>query len=118
MTNVIATISVQDAAQQHGGLAYTVLLILTVGTERDILAAKERIEAVSAAPLSIVFIRIDNGKHSSPLKTTEMDPRCTLLEGNRFTKTRDAVSLAEAILKNVKPQLSNYYSSRGIYPPV
>lgn len=81
------------------------------------MAAKERIESVSAAPLFIVFLRIDNGKHASPLKRTELDPRCTVLEGGDFTKSRDARLLAETVLKNVKPQMADYYLSRGIYPP-
>lgn len=98
-------------------MAYTVLLILTVGTERDMWAAKERIEAVSAAPLSIIFVQIDNGMHTSPLKRTEIDLRCTLLEGSNFTKSRDARVLAETVMKHVKPQLADYYLSRNIYPP-
>lgn len=116
-SNLVCCFS-QVAAQKNNGLAYTVLLILTVGTERDMLAAKEQIKAVTAAPLSIVFVRIDNGMHTSPLKVTEMDPiNCTMLEGSDFTKTRDARVFAEAVMKNVKLQLADYFLSHSIYPP-
>lgn len=107
----------QDAAQRNNGLAYTVLLILTVGTERDIIAAKEQVQTVSAAPLSIVFVRIDNGMHTSPLKVTEIDPNCTILEGSDFTKSRDARVFAEAVMKSVKSHLADYFLSQSIYPP-
>jgi hypothetical protein len=106
-----------DAAQTNNGLAYTVLLILTVGTERDIIAAKEQVQTVSAAPLSIVFVRIDNGMHTSPLKVTEIDPNCTILEGSDFTKSRDARVFAEAVMKSVKSHLADYFLSQSIYPP-
>lgn len=93
------------------------LLILTTGTERDILASRERIEAAHSAPLSIIFLRIDNGIRRPPLSELKMpESTCTLLEANSFTKTRDARSLAEATLKHVRPQLVEYFSSRGMYP--
>lgn len=93
------------------------LLILTTGTERDILASRERIEAVHSAPLSIIFLRIDNGIPRPPLSDLKMpESTCTLLEASSFTKTRDARSLADTTLKHVQPQLAEYFSSRGIYP--
>lgn len=107
----------QDAAQQSNRLSYTVLLVLTVGTERDILAAKERIESISAAPLFIVFLRIDNGMHSSPFKTSKLSDYCILLEASDFCKDRQARVLADRVLEKVKPQMADYYLSRGIYPP-
>lgn len=94
------------------------LLILTTGTEREILAARERIEAVHSAPLSIIFLRIDNGIRRPPLSDLKMpESLCTLLEANSFTETRDSRSLAETTVEHVQPQLAEYFSSRGIYPP-
>ena len=93
------------------------LLILTTGTEREILASRERIEAVHAAPLSIIFLRIDNGIPRPPLDESKMGSLCILLEAKSFTGTRDSRSLAKTTLENVQLQLAEYFSSRGLYPP-
>jgi hypothetical protein len=93
------------------------LLILTTGTEREISASRERIEAVHTAPLSIIFLRIDNGIPHPPLDESKMGSLCTLLEANCFTETRDSSLLAKKTLENVQLQLAEYFSSRGMYPP-
>eukprot|EP00549_Striatella_unipunctata_P025625 CAMPEP_0118682014 /NCGR_PEP_ID=MMETSP0800-20121206/5257_1 /TAXON_ID=210618 ORGANISM="Striatella unipunctata, Strain CCMP2910" /NCGR_SAMPLE_ID=MMETSP0800 /ASSEMBLY_ACC=CAM_ASM_000638 /LENGTH=541 /DNA_ID=CAMNT_0006578371 /DNA_START=301 /DNA_END=1926 /DNA_ORIENTATION=+ len=121
-----------NAAQGNGGrLSYTVLLILTTGNEEDIKAAVAKLEEVSVAPLSAIFIKMDSG---TPWRSEKLDfilskngarQFCTFTGCDQFIqgsatgsgRLRNSQSLGRVSFDMVTSQMVSYFSSRGMYPP-
>ena len=113
--------------QRGGALSYTILTILMVGSESDVLAVKEKILALRGAPLSILIInmprggRLDDTKLRLYLESNRCGghfSNCTLLaDGAGAISQRDAKTLSRMLLNVLQEQLPAYFQSQGIAPP-
>ncbi|KAI2497409.1 Copine [Fragilaria crotonensis] len=119
----------ERARMQHGGaLSYTILTILMVGSENDVLAVKEKIVALRGAPLSIFIVnmprggRLDDAKLRLYLESNRCGGwfnNCTLLaDGAAAISRRDARTLSRMLLNVLHEQLPAYFQSQGIAPPI
>ena len=116
--------------QRGGSLSYTVLSILMVGSERDVLSVKEKILSLRDAPLSIVIInmprggRLDDSKLRAYLESNrsgggQFNNNCTVLaDGARVVSQRDAKTLSRLLLNVLQEQVPAYFHSHGIAPPM
>lgn len=103
----------------RGSLSYTLLTILLVGSESDVLAVKEKILAIRDAPLSIMVINMPRG---GPLDDRKLNiylssgrSNCTLIDGIVVSR-RDAKTLSDLVLNVLHHQLPSYFHSKGIVP--
>lgn len=109
-----------STAEQQDHFSYTVLLVLTVGEDKDILAAKDKIVAASKAPISILFVRVPTpGRQLSfdPLKLeVYLGNRgcrdfCMCVDAKDLAKNRDQRKLSEVMLKGLRDHVPKYFSS-------
>ena len=119
----------EHAMQQRGGsLSYTVLSILMVGSERDVLAVKEKIFSLRGAPLSILIMNMPRGGEldGSKLRIYLESNRsggqfnnCTVLaDGAKVVSQRDAKALSRLLMNALQDQLPAYFYSQGVAPPI
>eukprot|EP00540_Astrosyne_radiata_P003530 CAMPEP_0116870130 /NCGR_PEP_ID=MMETSP0418-20121206/28131_1 /TAXON_ID=1158023 /ORGANISM="Astrosyne radiata, Strain 13vi08-1A" /LENGTH=511 /DNA_ID=CAMNT_0004506277 /DNA_START=936 /DNA_END=2468 /DNA_ORIENTATION=+ len=97
-----------DAVQENNQLSYSVLLVLTPGNDADILAVKDKIVSIAAAPLSIVFVRIHTPGISQPsfddeklqVYLTNKQCRCltSCVDSQLLAANRDDVQLKQLLL--------------------
>jgi hypothetical protein len=107
-----------DEARRKRALSYTVLTILMVGTEVDVLAVKDKIRSIRGAPLSIIIIRMGSTSRldDAKLRVYLADggrQNCTLLDSS---KVRDATALSAKVTKVLQEQMPAYFQCQGIAP--
>lgn len=110
--------------QSNSELSYTVLLVLTPGSDSDVLAAKESIVNVEGAPLSVVFVRVpapgqpllfDDEKLQVYLSNRNCQrPFTTCFDGKAAVKDRDEGKIKQMILQTLTKQLPEYFALQGI----
>ena len=112
----------QNVAQQQSKLIYSVLLVLTTGSEMDVLAAKEKLVEASASPLSIVFIRIGNGQRQlfgdtkirTYLSRNHGRSFCHCIDSKEFTTSRDSRALSASVINKIHGDILFYFKSRQL----
>ena len=123
-TEVIQTaaeraISAQNAAQQRGEQAYTILLILTDGAVSDVRATAEVLDQVSNAPLSVVIVGVGNADFSAMrfLDDASKPGKRDIAQFVEFNKhSRSSIELTSETLHEIPDQLVGYFTSNGIQP--
>jgi len=108
-----------DLALQQGKISYSVLLVLTTGTETDVLAAKEKLGVASKCPLSVLFIRIQNSERLSfgdtkirnYLQNQYHRSSCHCIDSILFSASRNSQALSVACLEKVKIDLLQFFNS-------
>lgn len=123
-TEVIQTaaaraMSAQEAAQQKGEQAYTILLILTDGAVSDVQATAAVLDQVSTAPLSIVIVGVGNADFSSMrfLDDANKPGKRDIIQFVEFNKhSRNSVELTSETLEEIPDQLVAYFTTNGIQP--
>jgi len=104
-------------AEQHDRRSYTVLLVLMIGEDRDILAAKDKLVAANSAPLSIIFLRLPS-PGSSPFDPLKLEVYlgnkgcrdfCICQDMKTIVGTRDSEKLSKLIMKGLKQQVPKFF---------
>uniref|UniRef100_A0A7S4IXV7 C2 domain-containing protein n=1 Tax=Odontella aurita TaxID=265563 RepID=A0A7S4IXV7_9STRA len=111
--------SAQEAANQNGEQAYSVLLILTDGAVTDVHSTAAQINQVSDAPLSIVIVGVGNADFSSMQFLDDSHPPGSrdIAQFVQFnTHSRNPQALTSATLNEIPDQLTGFFTSKGISP--
>jgi len=106
-----------EAAQKNGGLAYTVLLIISDGAVSDVSATAEVLKQVSDTPMSIVIVGVGDADFSDmnfldDLPGIKRD-MAQFVQFNKYPAKKD---LTSATLKEIPDQLVGYFQGHGIQP--
>jgi hypothetical protein len=87
------------------------------------MLVKEKLVAASNSPMSIVFVRVDNGDHqtfsdaklSSYLNMKCQRPAfCSCVDSKLFCSNRQPAKLAYVFLDKLKVDVPEYFESKGI----
>jgi Copine len=108
------------AKRNHDGIRekprYTVLLVITDGIMVNFEETRQRLDAYSVVPLSVVFVGVGQSdfKLMYQLCTPAASTRCnrTFVEFHRHQ--HDPAALGEAALRNIPTQLCEYMQTQGI----
>mmetsp|Transcript_1627 Transcript_1627/g.2153 ORF Transcript_1627/g.2153 Transcript_1627/m.2153 type:complete len:588 (+) Transcript_1627:166-1929(+) len=120
-TDVINTAAAQARHKTaNGEQAYTLLLILTHGSDYDVRATIEVLKRISNDPLSIIIVGIGNNDFSAMRFLDEFYKNegcrdiCTFVEFEAYR--RDESLIRNATLRDIPAQLVSYFQQRGIMP--
>jgi len=108
-------------AMANGGLAYSILLILTQGNIDDVNSTKEILIEASAAPLSVIIVGIGNNDFTDMQFLDDYHEAegerdiCNFVEFEKY-RSEDISVLRSATLDEIPEQLSSYFYKRGIMP--
>lgn len=109
--------SALSSAQETGGLAYTVLLIITDGAVSDPGATAECLKQIGDSPLSVVIVGVGNADFSSMQFLDDLSCDRDIVQFVEFNKnSANRVALSSATLHEIPGQLTQYYGSKGIAP--
>lgn len=111
--------SAQEAAQQQGEQAYSILLILTDGAVTDVQSTAACINQFSETPLSIVIVGVGNADFGAMQFLDDSHPPgsrdiAQFVEFNRHS--HNPQSLTSATLNEIPDQLTGFFTRRGIAP--
>lgn len=103
-------------------MIYSVLLVLTTGSERDVLAAKEKLVEASASPLSVIFVRIDNSQRQlfgdtkirTYLSRNQGRSCCHCIDGKEFSINRDSRALSVSVIDKIHGDILFYLKSKQL----
>jgi len=113
----------KKAAASALDLSYTLLVVLTSGSDEDVMRSKEKLLQVSPSPLSVLFVRVDNGVgHTmSDVKLhtymgSRGDSRMAVdcVDAKEICKYRNALQLAKVVLDKLRRDVPVYFQSRGV----
>lgn len=109
--------SALTAAQEAGGLAYTVLLIITDGAVSDPGATAECLKQIGDSPMSVVIVGVGNADFSSMQFLDDLSCDRDIVQFVEFNKNKASrVALSSATLHEIPGQLTRYFDSKGIPP--
>lgn len=121
-----------NVTTQRGGLlSYTVLTVLMVGSESDVMAVKEKLSSIRGAPLSVFFINMPRGGRLEDSKLRIYMESCSngggatgfknctvVVESSQAIAQRDSKYLSRVLITALHEQLPAYFQSQGIAPPM
>jgi hypothetical protein len=109
--------SSQEEAMKEGKQKYSVLLILTDGAVSDVQATARCIDAIDAAPLSIVIVGIGQADFSSMQFLDDKAGDIDISQFVEFDKHKNrSDGLTSATLDEIPSQLERYFLSHKIAP--
>jgi hypothetical protein len=112
----------EESRRTNRRLSYTLLTVLTVGSDSDILGAKEKLVTIQGAPLSVLFLRIPTARSSSwsadslaKLQTYTSHRNCrrrfyTCLDDGSVGN-RDANKLSAKVMQVLQEEMPAYFQS-------
>lgn len=109
----------QEAMEDGGRQAYTILLIVTDGSEVDTTATVETLREIKNAPLSVVIVGVGSADFSDLeyLDNAMKEEGRDMVNFVQYEKYRDnTLALTHATLKEIPEQLVGYFQSNGIDP--
>ena len=106
-----------EAAQAKGGLAYTVLLIITDGAVSDVAGTVECLKQISDTPLSIVIVGVGDADFSAMQFLDDREGlKRDLTQFVPMNQHPQKTDLTTATLNEIPAQLTGYFESKGILP--
>jgi len=106
-----------EAAQSKGGMAYTVLLIISDGAVSDVSATAECLKQISDSPLSVVIVGVGEADFSAMQFLDDIpDVKRDMAQFVAMNKYPHKNDLTSATLKEIPDQLTGYFESHGIAP--
>jgi len=106
-----------QAAQKKGGLAYTVLLIISDGAVSDVTETAECLKQISDSPLSVVIVGVGDADFSDMEFLDDMpDMKRDLAQFVQFNKHPHSKDLTSVTLREIPDQLTGFFASHGIPP--
>lgn len=111
----------QLEAQQRGGQAYTILLIISDGAVSDVNATAACLKRISDNPLSVVIVGVGNADFRAMRFLDDYAQQSTgcrdIAQFVPFNEhAHSSQSLTKATLEEIPEQLVSYFQSRGIPP--
>jgi Copine/C2 domain len=120
-TDVMETAAARAAAslkeaQGKGGLAYTVLLIVTDGAVSDVNATAECLKQICDSPLSIVIVGVGDADFSGMEFLDDFKCDQDMAQFVQFNKHPQKDELTTVTLREIPDQLVGYFQKHGIPP--
>jgi Copine/C2 domain len=109
--------SALSTAQQHGQLAYTILLVVSDGAVTDVEATAACMQKLSDHPLSVVIVGVGDADFTGMKFLDDIpDMKRDFVQFVEFSKHSDRTSLTNETLHEIPNQLANFFDSKGIPP--
>jgi len=117
----------EEARRTNQRLSYTLLTVLTVGSDSDILGAKDKLVAIQGAPLSVLFLRIPPSSSRSKSEwSADTFGKLQMYTSNRNCRrfytclddcsvsNREANKLSSKVMQVLQEQMPVYFRSQGM----